>query len=123
MLSIKTVTTDRRIRKGSRSCFGLQGINMYAPRRRLLPANDGKNAPIDCLDCSEEVLRERGLRMVGLNAKIGKQELFAGWFWASALGLDGYEDCVNLLKRFRVIGLHYPAFVRGAIHVEDAEVR
>ncbi len=96
---------------------------MYAPTRRLLPPSDEKKAPIDCLDCPEEVLRERGLRVVGLNAKIGKQELFPSWFLAAALRLDGYEDCVNLLKRFRVIGLHYPAFVCGAIHVEDAEVR
>lgn len=73
---------------------------MYAPTSHFLPPNDGKNDPIDCLDCPEEVLRERGLRVVGLNAKIGKQELFAGWFLASVLGLDGYEDCVNLPKRF-----------------------
>src|SRR5208282_11194 len=53
--------------------------------------------------------------------QVGKEKRLAAWFVTSAIRLNRYEDGVDLFQFFRIIELHDPALLGGAILVEDAE--
>src|SRR5262249_4690327 len=60
--------------------------------------------------------------MVGVDTKVGEQQLFAAWVLTSAVRLHGYEDGVNILQRFGIACLQNPAFLANIVLVKDAEV-
>src|ERR1035438_3456173 len=61
--------------------------------------------------------------MVRSYFEVGKQKWFSGGAFASAIGLNGDKYGINLGECFFVVGLHDPAFLRGVVFIEDAELR
>src|SRR5438309_6740313 len=60
--------------------------------------------------------------MVGIDFQRGEQESLAGRFVTTAFGLDCHEYSIDLRQSSWVVALQNPAFSRGIVLVENAQV-
>src|ERR1700683_5463371 len=74
------------------------------------------------IEGQSETAARRGLRVVRINLQISKQQRLAARLAATARGLNGHKDGVDLLERLGVVKLHNPPFLGGAILKKDSKV-
>src|SRR5215470_2365266 len=59
--------------------------------------------------------------MIGTYSKRGEEQLLAAWMLASSVGLGRHKDCVNIFKRFGIVGLQNPALLVQVVLIQYAQ--
>src|SRR6266478_1324986 len=80
---------------------------------------DVKQSPESC-GCSWFVFRTSGV--IGIDAQVCEEQGLATGLVAAALGLDRYENRVDVRQRLGIVESQYPALSRSTVFIENTEI-
>ena len=78
-------------------------------------------APVRDTD-TKAIVGRNSLRVIGVHFEVGEKKRLTAGLVAAAVGLDSHEYRVNLGQGFGIVALQNPAFSRGVVLIENAQV-